>query len=680
MNTSANQNRVNELYTWVKANVDINEVERTYPSLLNDKKPIGDFVYNQIQCILPINFRAQNAMFEILSILVPKLDEIKIDGLDGRFSSDLYNTILTDDELNDFKSNVWARLSNSHKNLLRQRVKPREGHNIVNNADFLDARQQFWKLMADALRSRHAETLIETYAQVAGSRENAEVIVCEFFDSNTEKFSTIYPVANNSYFQWISAYIQIRIELLYWIKRAKDLDPIAHDLCICDGGKIDEPIGDFVYKRLTNSKRGYKTVNQKAGAAFETLAIVVPRLASEISLSDLNAHSERFSRQLFDAIPIIVIVKKPTSDESTSDESTSDESTSDESTSDESTSDESTSDESIDLREMIWKPLTEAQKNLLIQRVISPEGANIATDLDFLETARDLFWELTRAALGETYTETLNQKLKAAPIVSNFFGNAEKFSTVAPTREQPDGSYTENGFYTWMLKSIKREKDRSSGNTNRERLQTVSEVERGLEKNVRDPSPRQDNALVDDEITSLLRSAIEFFEEILPKNSASYTERGMTIFKNCSKNAPQLVFILLTSVLDTPILKLDLRTGLHDSDEADITGYEEILDRLQNPHREVADRKMSDTDRYELLQHGFTDEYRENAQKQKEAVRQLKNQILNAIKNWLLKNKMEALQELLSENSEPVPVDQVKKFFNRSNEMIWERVADIWLT
>ena len=669
MNTSANQNRVNELYTWVKANVDINEVERTFPSLLNDQEPIGDFVYNQIQNILPIKFQAQNAMFEILSILVPKLDEIKIDGLDDRFSSNLYNTILTDDELNDFKSNVWAPLSNSHKNLLRQRVKPREEHNIVNNADFLadflDARQQFWKLMADALRSRHAETLIETYAQVAGSRENAEVIVCQFFDSNTEKFSTIYPVANNGYFRWISAYIQIRIELLYWIKRAKDLDPIAHDLCICDGGKIDEPIGDFVYKRLTNSKRGYKTANQKGGAAFETLAIVVPKLASEISLSDLNVHSKRFSRQLFDAIPIIVIVKKPTSDESTSDEST---------------SDESTSNESIDLREMIWKPLTEAQKNLLIQRVISPEGANIATDLDFLETARDLFWELTRRALQETYTETLNQKLKAAPIVSNFFDNAERFSTVAPTQKQPDGSYTENGFYTWMLNSIKSNKDGSSGNTNRERLQTTKEVERGLEENVRDPSRLQDDALEGEEITSLLRSAIEFFEEILPKNSASYTEPGMTIFKNCSKNAPQLVFILLTSVLDTPILKLDLRTGLHDSHEADITGYETTLDRLQNPHREVADRKMSDTDRYELLQRGFTNKYREDAQKQKEAVKLLKNQILNAIKGWLLKNKMGVLQELLSENSKPVPVDQVNKRFNRSNEMIWERVADIWLT
>ena len=60
-------------------------------------------------------------------------------------------------------------------------------------------------------------------------------------------------------------------------------------------------------------------------------------------------------------------------------------------------------------------------------------------------------------------------------------------------------------------------------------------------------------------------------------------------------------------------------------------GYEETLDRLQNPHREVADRKMSDTDRYELLQHVFTNEYREDAQKQKEAVKLLKNQILNAI-------------------------------------------------
>ena len=86
-------------------------------------------------------------------------------------------------------------------------------------------------------------------------------IVNQLFDADKEVFSTIYPIPNYGYYQWMSTYIQLKIELLYWVRRRRDADSIAHDLCFCNTGEIIQHIGDYVYQCLT-SRRLYKTPNQ----------------------------------------------------------------------------------------------------------------------------------------------------------------------------------------------------------------------------------------------------------------------------------------------------------------------------------------------------------------------------------------------------------------------------------
>ena len=565
--------------------------------------PIGDFALTALrENRAPQKYSTKDARFEILAFLVPMLDGIPLHDLNDRFSPDISTAILTADEHHNFKEHVWQQLRESEKDILRARVLTDQALTLATDPAFLEARGKFWELTAKALKTTHATALIEDTPQTNGV--NVQDIVAQLFNADKEIFSTIYPTPNYGYYESMSTYIQLKIELLYWVKYRRDADSIAHDLCFCNTGEIIPPIGDYVYNCLTDPTRRYKTLNQHRGgrAKFETLAILIPKL-EDTPLTDLH---NRFSKDLFDAFL--------------------------------------TDTERENLKTMVWQRLTENQKTLLRKRIQLPGGPNIATDPDFLDTARDPFWKLTATALRETYNDTLTKtdkdsKPKDQVAVSNFFRDTEKFATASATPLGEDGAYTREGYYTWILISIF---EASQSENQKEKPSTQAEQDQP------DPLYSQDrehlDQLINDEYGQVTRPAIDALVQLLTGDYEDYNKTGMTKLRNAWKKAPQLLFFLIVRILEEPALDTNLWTGeqhnaarIKDIDVLKKRALNRLEQRLQNLEDDVGD--IIDVSIYELLYRGVTPKRHNNESDAKSTVQSWQNQIMSVIRDELLKDE-----------------------------------------
>ncbi len=627
---------------------DINKIVSSFyrygQRRLSVAEPIGDFTLKALrENRAPEKYSTNDARFEILAFLVPILDGISIHTLKNRFSREVFNnSVLTQTERANLKTMVWQRMNQSEKDILRARVLTDQADQalmIATTQEFLNARRHFWELLADALQFTHATALT---ALLEGNPQNNDVnvqhIVDQLFNANKKKeiFSRIYPTPTYGYCESMSTYIQLKIELLYWVRHRRDVDSIAHDLCFCHTGEKIQHIGDYVYNCLTH-RRLYKAPNQYKNAKFETLPILIPQLADTPLTDDMH---NRFSREVFTSVL--------------------------------------TNTERENLKIMVWQRLTQNQRMLLLKRIQSTDGSHIASHPDFLDIARDPFWKLTARALHETYKDTLTEQKYDEEVVSNFFMDTEKFATAYTMARPNDGSYTGKGYLNWISKSIRYESrgitppiDDADGLDGFDQIQLDRQNSEGR---------GHLSGLIRDEFKNVMRQALGTMVQFLIQD---YGKVSPEKFLSTWQIAPQLVFLLIGCILAETTPEFNLRTGKRHSEarSKDLNALKQrAVKYLKKPHQDLKDDqgKIIYDDIYELLYRGTKEKQLAN-----DAVRNWQNQILDLIKIELLKSEhMPILQELLTPNGrdELITETEVRETI-KSTKMIqdmWPLIRDVW--
>ena len=444
---------------------------------------------------------------------------------------------------------------------------------------------------------------------------------------------------------------ELETELLYWVKRHRDADTIADDFCPSDIFEINEPIGDYVYHRLTGSK-DYKRKNQHEPAKFETLSILIPKLDG----TPCNDLGGRFSQDLYDTF---------------------------------------LSETELQNLKEVWQHLSENQRKLLRSRIQLPDGPDIASDPDFLDTARDPFWTLTVSTLRSTYNKVLTETIKAQDgsripklpqdVVSDFFDGIERFATADATND---------GYCSWILGSITKT---SPSKIENERLLTTEEVEAGgFDTFQTDTSSTHSSGLINDEYERVVRRALDGFVEFLTvtETEKEKTENGKEKYEVKMRRAwgiaPQLVFILIRCILEEKTSEFNLCTGKSHKNPSykDINALKRYaLNRLNKSLKEIENddaQKLIYVDIYELLHRG-TSTQRDEAQV-KSVVETWLNRILDVIVSNILDildTDPTELQELLSPEGQPRLIDKAeirKRLKNaKMKKHMWKLIKDVWI-
>ena len=127
---------------------DINEIAKVFCNWHEQHNgPIGDFTLKALrENRAHEKYSTKDARFEILPFLVPLLDGTPPHALNGRFSPEIFDTILTQNERHNLKEHVWQQLSQPEKDLLRARVLTDQPLMLATNHEFLDVRKKFWEI------------------------------------------------------------------------------------------------------------------------------------------------------------------------------------------------------------------------------------------------------------------------------------------------------------------------------------------------------------------------------------------------------------------------------------------------------------------------------------------------------------------------------------------------------
>ena len=440
---------------------------------------------------------------------------------------------------------------------------------------------------------------------------------------------------------------ELETELLYWVKRHRDADTIADDFCPSDIFEINEPIGDYVYHRLTGSK-DYKRKNQHEPAQFETLSILIPKLDGT-PLANANLGG-RFSQDLYD---------------------------------------EFLSETELQNLKEVWQSLSENQKNLLRSRIQLPDGPNIASDPDFLDTARDPFWTLTVSTLRSTYNKVLTKTIKAQDgsrrpkypedVVFDFFDGIERFATADATND---------GYSRWILGSITKT---SPSKIENERLLTTEEVEAGgFDTFQTETSSTHSSGLINDEYSGVVGPALDALVEFLTVTETEKEEYKAKM-RTAWGIAPQLVFILIRCILEEETSEFNLFTGKSHKNPSykDINALkQDALNRLNKSLKEIENddaQKLIYVDIYELLHRGTRTQRDEKEDRVKHAVETWLNRILNVIVDKILDildTDTRALQELLSTEGQPRLIDkaEIRELLKKISmkKPMWKLIKDVW--
>ncbi len=321
-------------------------------------------------------------------------------------------------------------------------------------------------------------------------------------------------------------YTNIKTELERWVLDPTNIESIAEQLHrnqsehnIKSENRIDDYvyIGDYVCDVLTNSRlynskafnyrNPFKAVNDDKGAVFDTLAIVIPRIAG-IPVSELN---DRFSDQYYDAI----LADK----------------------------------EEFERLQTLWDGFTEDKRNALINGIM-PGAARGAGKQQF-EIAREAFWEQMKDTLKAvhlkkilgSFTKDPSKDTKMRSAVSDAMSDINAIPTAAPI----------GGYHNWLRNSIAHE--------------VFKKKPTPAEKKSSTKDPPTTDPIIDEETQVALNSLLPFITEFLSGDGKIYydtTKTGLKKQRNAWEMSGQNLFILISRYLGNENFDtIDLRTGKH---------------------------------------------------------------------------------------------------------------------